>query len=158
MKLFFTLFFTGLFCFSSAQVTISIGGGVTSKATLASDIEIGYQLKKMQISAGYLVCVTDDNTVPDLFFIKGARKIQCTKKSFLSIGGGFALARYMEMETSKIDQQYSFGKTVYAGKPLLYLDYQKQVMSDGAFHMQTMYSGGIFYAGVGLTYLFKKKK
>ena len=55
---------------------------------------------------------------------------------------------------SKVDQRYSYFKTINAGKPLLYINYQKRVISDGAFYIQALYTGGILYAGAGLTYFF----
>lgn len=158
MKPIFTLFLVLSAFLSTAQVTVNFGGGFNNTEKLVSNIEVGYQFKKMQLSAGYLVSITDLAEVPDLFFLKAGRQIQLTPKSHLELGTGLALHTFKYEEVSNVDHNYTYFRTINAGKPLFYINYQKRVISDGAFFIQALYSGNIIYGGVGLTYFFKQKK
>ncbi len=157
MKPFFTLFLVLSACHANAQVTVQFGGGVSNMEKLVANIEVGYQFKKVKLATGYLVSMTDLPEVHDLFFLKAGRQIKLTSKSNLEIGTGLALHTFQREELSKIDQGYTYYKRVNAGKPLFYMSYQKRVISDGAFFVQGLYSGNMFYGGAGLTYFFKQK-
>ncbi len=158
MKPIFTLFLVLSACFSTAQVTVNFGGGINSMGKLVANIEVGYKFKKVKLATGYLVSITDLAEVPDLFFLKAGRQIQLTPKSHLELGTGLALHTFKREEVSEVDHRYTHFRTINAGKPLFYINYQKRVISDGAIFMQALYSGNVFYGGVGLTYFFKQKK
>ena len=158
MKPIFTLFLVLTACYATAQVTVDFGGGFSNRGKLVTNIEVGYQLKKMNFEAGYLVSVTDNSEIHDLFFVKAAKRIKLTRKSNLDIGTGIALHTYKREEINQFDHRYTYLKTINAGKPLVSINYQKRVISDGAFYTQVVYSDKIFYATMGLTYFFKQKK
>lgn len=157
MKLIFTLFLVLSACIAKAQVTVNFGGGVSNAGKMVANIEAGYQFNKIKINTGYLVSITDESEVHDVFFLKAGHLIKLSPKSSLDIGTGLALNTYKREQVSKVDQRYSYFKTINAGKPLLYVNYQKLVISDGAFYIQALYTGGILYAGAGLTYFFGQK-
>ncbi len=157
MKLIFTLFLVLFANISKAQVTVNFGGGVSSVGKLVANIETGYQFNKIKINAGYFVSITDESEVHDVFFLKAGHLIKLTLISSLDMGAGLALHIYKREQVSKVDQRYSYFKTIHAGKPLLYINYQKLVISDGAFYIQALYTGGIMYAGAGFTYFFGQK-
>lgn len=158
MKPIFTLFLVLSAFFSTAQVTVNFGGGFSNSEKLVANIEVGYQFKKVKLATGYLVSITDLSEVPDLFFLKAGRQIKLTSKSNLEIGTGLALHTFQREEVSRVDHRYTYYKRVNTGKPLFYINYQKRVISDGAFFIQALYSGNVIYGGVGLTYFFKQKK
>lgn len=157
MRLIFILL-SGLYTsITNAQVTVSFGGGVSNAGKTVANIEAGYQFNKIKMNTGYLVSITNESEVHDIFFLKAGGLINLTSKSSLDIGTGLALHTYKREQVSKVDQRYSYFKTINAGKPLLYINYQKRVISDGAFYIQTLYTGGIIYAATGLTYFFGQK-
>ena len=140
MKLIFTLFSVLFASIANAQITVNFGGGVSSVGKMVANIEAGYQFNKIKINTGYLVSITDESEVHDVFFLKAGHLISLTEKSSLDIGTGLALHTYKREQVSKVDQRY--------------INYQKRVISDGAFYIQALYTGGILYAGAGLTYFF----
>ena len=157
MRLIFILLLGLYTSITNAQVTVSFGGGVSNAGKTVANIEAGYQFNKIKMNTGYLVSITNESEVHDIFFLKAGRLISLTAKSSLDIGTGLALHTYKREQVSKVDQRYSYFKTINAGKPLLYINYQKRVISDGAFYIQTLYTGGIIYAATGLTYFFGQK-
>ena len=157
MRSVITVFLPVSACLAKAQVTVNFGGGVNNRGYLVSNIEVGYEFRKINLGAGYLIGLTDCVNAPDLVFLKAAGKIKLGKKSTLDLGSGLAFHSYKVEQISKVDGRYSSFKTIHVGKPLFIASYQKRVRSDGAFYTQVIYSGNIFYAGVGLKYFFKQK-
>ena len=157
MKLIFILFLCLCASSTRAQVTVNFGGGVSSIGKMVANIEAGYQFNKIKMNTGYLASITDESEVHDVFFLKAGYIVSLTNKSSLDIGTGLALHTYKRQQVSKVDQRYSYFKTINAGKLLLYVNYQKLVISDGAFYIQALYTGGVLYTGAGLTYFFGQK-
>jgi hypothetical protein len=158
MKQIFTLALLCAAFFSKAQVSVDFGAGLNNSATPVSNIEIRYSLKKIELKTGYLVSITDNSLVHDLFFLKAGRVLKINTASQISAGTGMALHTFKSERILKAESNYSYYKTINSGSVLLYLHYQKKIMSDGAFYTQVLYSGNTFFAGAGVTYFFTKKK
>ncbi len=153
---FIILFFAA--SFASAQVTIGFGAGIHNKSVLAGNLELAYQFKTYHVAAGYIVPFSDYSSISNLFFLKAGKSFLINKKSSIELGTGVALHNYSREEVSKVDNRYSYYKQINAGKMLLYLNYEKKVIKDGAFTAQAFYSGGVAYGGIGMKYFFKKKE
>ncbi len=158
MKQLFTFVLLCIAVCSKAQISVDFGAGINNSATPVSNIEIRYSFKKVELKTGYLVSITDNPTVHDLFFLKAGRVMKLTKESQITLGTGMALHTFKSERILKAESSYSYLKTINSGNILLYLHYQKKIMSDGAGYVQLLYSGNTFFAGAGVTYFFMKKK
>jgi hypothetical protein len=143
--------------FAKAQLTVGFGSGIHNKSVLAATIDVGYQLKSYQLSAGYVVPYTNRSADVNVFFLKGGKGFAINEKESIMVGAGIALHNYSRKEVSKVDDRYSYNKQINAGKILLHLNYEKMIMKDGAFTAQAFYSGGIWYGGIGMRYFFNRK-
>jgi hypothetical protein len=157
MRRFVTICLLFTASFAKSQVTVGIGSGIHNKSVLAATIDVGYQLKSYQLSAGYIVPFTDRSADVNVFFLKGGKGFTINEKTSITIGTGLAVHNFSRKEVSKVDDRYSYNKQVNAGKMLLYLNYEKKLVKEGAFTAQAFYSNGILFGGIGVRYFFKKK-
>lgn len=158
MRFVFTLLFLLSFGFVSAQLSTEFGGGINSKSIPAISIEMSYRFPKLNIGAGYIVPLTDKICEPDIFFARLGKTITITSKSGIDLGGGLAVHTTKQLTVSKLDDQYSYYRKNNQARLLLYADYRKKILKDGEVFTRTVYTGQTFFLGVGVAYIFTKKK
>lgn len=143
---------------ATGQMVVDLGAGINTNATAAVNMELTYRFKKINLGTGYIVGITDNITKPDIFFLKAGKPIMITKTAGFDLGAGVAIQTYRENFVSKVDERYSYYKRVNEITPLLFVQYHQRLIKDAEFFTRTVYTGRYFYAGAGLTYVFKQKK
>ncbi len=158
MRFVFTFLFFCSFGFASAQLSTEFGGGINSKSIPAINVEMSYRFPKLNVGAGYIVPLTDKVCEPDIFFARLGKTIAITSKSVIDLGGGFSVHTTKKLTVSKLDDQYTFYKRSTDTRLLLYADYRKKILRDGEIFTRAVYTGQTFFLGVGVAYIFIKKK